>query len=367
MPEIKCPKCGAAISYDDADAGKAVNCPSCGADVLAVKGADQLISLKCAGCGGTIDLRPGMTEALCPYCGAKYLLPPAASPAAAKDDVAEYLTPFRVLRNNMLEYLNKWLDKGVFTAGDADTAAAVTKVTAKYIPLYICTCDATSAWSGQNSTTRYRTVTKTRTTAQGSRQTYTEQEPYKEWHVAAGTHTGRYRLAIVATSGLSQGDLDKLAAAPGNFTNDEGAEPFGQVTREDNFALEKATLDAAEATRRAKIKVDALERAACDAEVERLDSCSTQIANIAVRLSYHPIWWITYSYKGKPYNCLMDGRTGAVTGKKPISKTKVIIAVVAIIIIVALIILAVICFGGGYFLSTSSLFHSFIEGARILV
>ena len=108
MPEVKCPKCDAAIAYTDADAGQAVKCASCGADVFALEAAEKLISLKCAGCGGAIDLRPGMAEAVCQYCGASYLLPAAA--AAAKAEVPEYITPFKIFQSNMLEHLNKWLD-----------------------------------------------------------------------------------------------------------------------------------------------------------------------------------------------------------------------------------------------------------------
>lgn len=367
MPEVKCPKCEAAITYTDADAGKAVKCASCGAEVFAVEAAEKLISLKCAGCGGKIDLRPGMAEAVCQYCGASYLLPAAAAPAAEKAEVPEYITTFKIFQSNMLEHLNEWLDKGVFTAGDADTAATVTKVTAKYVPLYVCNCDATSAWTGRNSTTRYRTVTKTRTNAQGARSTYQEDEPYKEWHSTSGTHVGHYRVGLAASSGLSQDDLDKLAGDPGNFTRDEGAEPYGRAVREDDFPVERAAFDAAEAKRRAKIKVEALERKACDGEVERLESCSTQLSNLTARLSYHPFWWLTYTYKAKPYNCVMDGVTGAVTGKKPVSKTKVIIAVVVAIIVIVLIVIVIACLGGGYFTSTSSLLNQVLEGARALV
>lgn len=365
MPEVKCPKCEAAISYTDADAGKAVKCASCGAEVFAVEAAEKLISLKCAGCGGTIDLQPGMAEAVCRYCGASYLLPAAAAPVA-KADVPEYITTFKIFQNNMLEHLNKWLDKGVFTAGDADTAAAVTKVTAKYVPLYVCNCDAASAWTGRNSTTKYRTATKTRTDAQGARSSYQEEEPYKEWHNASGTHVGHYRVAVAASSSVPQDDLDKLAGDPGNFTSDEGAEAYGRAVREDNFPVERAAYDAAEAKRRAKIKAEALERAACGGEVEQLQSCSTQLSNLTARLSYHPFWWLTYTYKAKAYNCLMDGATGAVTGKKPVSKTKIILAVVIAVILIVIIIVVFACLGGGYCASTSALLNEILDGARAL-
>jgi DNA-directed RNA polymerase subunit RPC12/RpoP len=367
MPELKCPKCDAPITYAEADAGKAVKCAKCGADVLALGAADKLLSLKCAGCGGAIEIQPGLSEVVCPYCGASYLLPPAYAAAPATAAAPEYVTPFKIFQSNMLEHLNKWLNEGVFTAGDADTAAAVTKVTAKYVPLYVCSCDAHSAWAGQNSTTHSRTVTRTRTDAQGARSSYQEEEPYKEWHGASGTHVGHYRVAVVASSSVTQEDVDKLAGDAGNFTNDEGAEPFRRAAREDDFPVEKAGFDAAEAMRRARMKVEALERAACDGEVERLDSCSTRLSDLTARLSYHPIWWVTYSYKARPYNCLMDGATGAVTGKKPVSKAKIALAIILALVVIIIIVIIACVYGGGYFSSTSSLLNEILEGARALV
>lgn len=175
---------------------------------------------------------------------------------------------------------------------------------------------------------------------------------------------GHYRVALAASSGIPQDDLDKLVGDPGNFTSDEGAEPYGRAVREDNFPVERTAFDAAEAKRRAKTKVEALERAACEGEVERLGSCSTQLSNLTARLSYHPFWWLTYSYKAKAYNCVMDGATGAVTGKKPVSKKKIVIAVVIAVIVVVLIVIAIACLGGGYCASTSALFDCVVEGAR---
>jgi DNA-directed RNA polymerase subunit RPC12/RpoP/ABC-type cobalt transport system substrate-binding protein len=367
MPELNCPKCNTPLSYTEADTGKAIKCTNCGADVLAIETAEKLLSLKCAGCGGAIEIQPGLSEVVCPYCGASYLLPPAYAAAPVPGAAPEYITPFKIFQSNMLEHLNKWLNEGVFTASDADTATTVTKVTAKYVPLYICNCDAESAWSGQNSTTHYRTVTKTRTDAQGARSTYQEQEPYKEWHSASGTHNGHYRVAVMASSSVTQEDMDKLAGDPGNFTGDEGAEPFGRARREDNFPVDKAGFDAEEAKRRARMKVEALERAACDGEVERLNSCSTRLSNLTARLSYHPIWWVTYSYKAKPYSCLMDGASGAVTGKKPVSKAKVAIAIILVVVVIIIIVIIACVVGGGYFATSSALINQLLEGARALV
>jgi len=372
MPEIKCPQCNAAIPYADADEGKAVKCPSCNAAVLAIRAADKLLGLKCTECGGVMNTSPGSSQLVCPFCNATFLLPPtyaAPAPAAAGPaaQVPQYIAPLAVTKDKILPHLVAWLNKGAFTAGDADTAAVVTALTAKYVPLYVFTCDATSSWVGQYSTTQYRSVTRTRQTASGRSETYTDQEPYKEWHQTSGVHAGHYRVAVAGAASVPDADLDKLAGDAASFKNDEGAVPYGTGARGDDLPLETPAFDAAEGWRRAQVKVDALERAACGKEVERLTSCTTQIPSHDGRLSYQPLWWINYSYKGKPFNCLMDGRTGAATGKKPKSKTKIILAIVAAVILVLLIILLIVCIGGGYLASNAtSLLRLTAEGARAL-
>lgn len=352
MPVIKCPQCGQEVTY--AQEGKAVKCEGCGSSLIPTGAADRLVGLKCEACGGALNVTAGTTQAQCPFCNAVYLLPPAyAAGVAPPTTLPRFLTPCAVFQNNMLDHLNRWLNQGVFTAADADTAAAVTAVEAKYAPLYVVTADASSYWSGQNGTTQYRTVTRTRQTAQGRAESYTEQEPYKEWHPASGQHTGHYRVAVSAYPSLPQPDLDKLAGDAGNFRADEGSQPYTGVPPGDNITVVEPAFDDAEGRRRGQIKIEELERAACSALVERLESCSTQLTNVATRLTYHPFWWITYAYKGKRFNCVMDGRTGACAGKKPVSKKKVVFVIILGLLIVTALILALVCFGGNYCLSSS--------------
>jgi LSD1 subclass zinc finger protein len=354
MPELTCPKCQKPIPYQETDAGKAVKCPSCGTDVIVLRAAEKLISLKCASCGGALDYNPGMTQIICPFCHASYLLPLAAAPTtpAVPATLPRYIVPFQITRANLLEPLKAWLNKGAFTAGDADTAATVTAVNAKYVPLYVFTCDAVSTWAGQYSTTHSRPVTRTRTNAQGRAETYQSTESYTEWHPTSGVHNGHYRVAVAAGASLAPGDLDELAGDAGNFSLDRGAAPYqGQKVEE---TWEQPAFDEAEGRRRAAVKVDALERAACDAQVERLTSCATQTSGWEGRLSWQPFWWITYSYKGKTFNAVMDGGTGAVTGKKPKSKGKIAIAIIGGVILLVIIIIVVVCIAGGYCVSSST-------------
>jgi hypothetical protein len=53
-----------------------------------------------------------------------------------------------------------------------------------------------------------------------------------------------------------------------------------------------------------------------------------------------PIWLLTVIYENKPFQVCINGVTGEVQGRRPISKIKVAIAVlVAIVVVVTLLVL----------------------------
>lgn len=365
MAQVNCPKCSQPITYAEGDVGKAVKCPACGVEVFAVEAGRELVSLKCAACGGALDYRPGMAQVICPFCNASYLLPPLAQPKTAEPvgGLPEFLTPFGLQRHQLMTPLQAWLNKGTFTARDADTAATVTSVNGKYVPLYVFACDATSNWAGQYSTSHTRMVSR----PDGRGGTHMVSEEYKQWHPTSGVHSGHYRVAVAMTNALPQADLDKMYEDGGNFNADQGAVPYASAAR-DEFTIENRALAPDAARQTAYRKVEALEHNACGREVERLSSCSTHITNPDARVDYHPFWWITYQYKGKSFNCVMDGKTGAATGKKPVGKGKVIVAIILGLLVVILIIIAIVCLAGGTCVSemTSSLGARVAELARAL-
>ena len=49
-----------------------------------------------------------------------------------------------------------------------------------------------------------------------------------------------------------------------------------------------------------------------------------------------PVWISSYKYKDKVYQFMVNGQTGKVSGKTPISIPKVIITIAGIILIIAL-------------------------------
>lgn len=70
----------------------------------------------------------------------------------------------------------------------------------------------------------------------------------------------------------------------------------------------------------------------------------TVYRNITYKYLMLPVWMSSFVYKGKVYQFMVNGQTGKVSGKAPISPIRVAIAILIGIVIIGL--LAVLVMGG---------------------
>jgi hypothetical protein len=66
-------------------------------------------------------------------------------------------------------------------------------------------------------------------------------------------------------------------------------------------------------------------------------SVDTTMQNRTYKHIVLPVWLCEYLYKGKKYSFIINGQTGKIDGKKPVSVTKVTLAVIAVILIALLL------------------------------
>ena len=72
---------------------------------------------------------------------------------------------------------------------------------------------------------------------------------------------------------------------------------------------------------------------------------SHQFSNVKFKHILLPVWMSSYSYKNKVYNFMINGETGVVAGKSPVSALKVTLAVLLGLGLAALIVLLLMYFG----------------------
>lgn len=81
---------------------------------------------------------------------------------------------------------------------------------------------------------------------------------------------------------------------------------------------------------------------------DRVDSVNVKTAyrNITYKYLMLPVWMSSFVYKGRVYQFMVNGQTGKVSGKAPVSPLRVAIAVFIGVVIVGLIAVALL-YGGG--------------------
>jgi DNA-directed RNA polymerase subunit RPC12/RpoP len=285
-------------------------------------------NMKCESCGAEISFDPRMQVLRCEFCGSTYMAEvPTPTTAAAKPWQAdEIIIPFSLTEGQANQHFSGWVKKGLFKPNDLGVLLQRAPLKNFYIPTWNYAFEASTNWSGQKRYTR--TVSETNSSGQRTSRTI------EEWEYRSGTHHDYYNLFIAASSGLTNTEVDKLAPFPL-----EDAVPFSS----DYFAGTQAEVphkSPDQAWTEAQQVAQAQEQQAVNREIDRINSMNTQFFNETHRLAYVPIFISGYNYKQKYYRVLINGRTGEVQGKKPVSVIKVLIAIgIAVALIAAAIIL----------------------------
>lgn len=131
-----------------------------------------------------------------------------------------------------------------------------------------------------------------------------------------------------------------------------GIEPFNTAENKAykpeyvaGFAAERYAIGFKEGWEIAKKSIDSKLRRSIDDKIrdehDADDTRNIQINSTFSNLTYKylllPVWLSSYKYKDKIYNFMVNGQTGKVSGKTPISIPKVIITVLGCIAAIALI------------------------------
>ena len=328
----KCPQCGGTLDFNPAT-GELI-CTYCGAtvdiedeaktsaqelDFLAAEGAAsrdwgaQTRTVVCKNCGAETVYEAETVSGECPYCGSNQVMEAGGEDIMAPGGVC----PFTVTQENARAYFSKWLKGKLFCPRDAKKAAKAGNVTGVYLPYWTFDTQTYSDY-----TARYG---KERTVRRGK-----ETKVVIHWY-----HTrGRYNCFI----------NDELVCASNNHDRAmlERIEPFDTEQNLEykpeylaGFASERYAVglsDAwlkAQAEIREKIANDIRDEVSRRYHTAHVDSVRfyTDYRNITYKYLLLPVWMSSYNYKGKTYRFMVNGRSGRVGGKYPVSPLRVALAV----------------------------------------
>jgi DNA-directed RNA polymerase subunit RPC12/RpoP len=349
--DFPCPNCGAKMTWDPAQDSLA--CDYCQSSIPVPRGEGTIVeraledagaaarglgvevrTAKCGNCGARVSFSTTETAASCVYCGSSNVLVQEANRNAIRP---ESLVPLDVSRTDVEQHFRRWLKRLWFRPGELQRTKRFDAV-GIYVPFWTFDCQVHSDWSADAGHYYYVTVPKM-VMINGKPRMQMVQERRIRWVPAFGQRDDAYDDELVNASHLS-------------------AELIGELGRFDTAALvpyrpeylagwtaEEYQLDLEQSWRLAQAAVVDSQQSRCAGDVpgdtHRNLRVQNRIHGVRWKHVLLPVWSLQYSFQGKTYAVLVNGQTGQVAGKAPISWAKIVLLVAGVLLAV-LVVLAIL-------------------------
>ncbi len=312
--QYKCPDCGADMLFDS-DTGK-LSCDSCGRKddiagfpqelVSNVFAEDEAVEYHCNNCGAVIITDADTTATSCSFCNAAVVLGDRLSGNLAPSKVI----PFTISKDKAMQAFKKWCRNGLLTPKGFMTADRVKSITGMYVPFWLY--DLNSKANVDALCTRIKSYTR-------GDYIYTETSYYD---VHRSIDLNYLKVPVDASEKMDDKLMDKL-------------EPYEYKELKDfntpylaGYIAEKYNYDDMELFPRVKSRIDhyvdayiSSTTAEYSSTVYRNKQVDTQQKGAYYTL--FPVWMVCYDYNQSEHIFAMNGQTGKIVGKPPISKGKV--------------------------------------------
>jgi hypothetical protein len=234
---------------------------------------DILNQLDCPDCGAPLKVKAGEAIVTCGYCGSDVNMA-----VGTKYFLRHSIIPPKIKNDSIDSIIKGWMGRGFLKPGDLARKYKVISKELQVLPLFIVHTGAKSAYEG----------TLTRTGTPESRKGVIEKEYY--WAVlgrrASTFPTREYKIPLAAKV-----DFDISAMTPeAKFLNSE--------------------IDDESAVVAAKQQIEVHHRFLVEKEIDEITRFDTKFEIKDTEFVHVPAWFITYDYRGKIYNLILDGATG---------------------------------------------------------
>ncbi len=330
----KCPNCGATVVFDPAsgmmrcqycgyscELPKAENeCEICEMDFESAMHTEsfdwgkQKKEVQCKQCGAVSIYDALETAAVCPFCGSTNVMPAANENTIAPGSVC----PFAVTKEQASEHFKNWLQKKWFAPSKAKKSARPEFIQGVYLPYWTFDAQTTSNFIAQAG------FDKKVTGKDGKTSTKTD------WKHVNGVFQKSFDDVLVMASKHYQ-DSGVKACGSFDFSKLVPYTPHviaGFIAERYSIGL-KEGWTSAQSTIQFHLHNDISSYIRRRWNADRTSSLkfSTLYSNITYKYLLVPAWISSFKYEGKVYQFAVNGQTGKVGGKSPVSAWRVLLAI----------------------------------------
>ncbi|NLP17297.1 MAG: TFIIB-type zinc ribbon-containing protein [Clostridiales bacterium] len=260
----------------------------------------------CKNCGAVLITDIQTTATKCNYCGAGIVISERLSGILAP----ECVIPFTISKEQAQEAFKKWCRKGLLTPNDFRVADRIKDITGLYVPFWLYDLNGKGEVEA--------TCTKVRTYSSGD-WIYKETKYY---HVYRKVDLNYLRVPCDASKKMDDTMMDRLE--PYNYNN---LKDF-QMPYLAGYIAEKYDYDDDDLLPRVKNRVHSYVDSYIRSTISGYSSVHYNRKDIRIikkRSDYalFPVWMVCYDFRQAEHTFAMNGQTGKIVGKPPISAAKV--------------------------------------------
>lgn len=311
----KCPSCGENMVFDSAK--QMMVCAHCGNTQPAFEDAQEIkeeektqsgsgeveaVIHRCPNCGAEVVTDAETAATFCVFCGAPAIIPEKVS-GALKPSM---IIPFKFSKNDAIEAFTKHCRKGRVTPKGYFSQERMDKISGVYVPFFLYDCDGNTKMNAEcTQVSSYRS---------GNRE-YTET---RHFSVYRDVDTSFRRVPADASEKMDDNLMDKLE--PFNYGE---LKPFAMPYLS-GYMAEKYGLDEKQLLGRAMNRIQSYSKDYVRSTIHGYSTVNVLNSNFTCRREEAtyvllPVWISNFDYKGKKYTFAMNGQTGKVVAKLPIS------------------------------------------------
>ncbi len=347
---VKCPGCGSNMIFDPDE--QMLVCEHCGTkqgfenkvtaeelDLLSGLAdsrqweSDEATVFSCDNCGAKVVLKQGETAKICPFCGTSHVQK-TEELAGLKPNA---LIPFAFGDEKAVSFSKNWAKKRIFAPRKFKKTLSAENIKGVYTPCFTFDSRTTSVYYGRIGKHHTRTV------GSGKNRRV---ETYTVWRNISGTYCDSFDdLLVTAGSRFNQQHLNKLMP----YRTNDGVKYEEKYLM--GFMAYHYDKELASCWDTAKNSIDNILRTRIlgqySYDVVSYLNVSTKHDGVTYKYVMLPVYIGNFKYNKKLYNFYVNGSTGKVTGKTPVSPWRVLTAVLLGLAVVTGIVL--LLYFGGFF------------------
>lgn len=276
--------------------------------------------VQCQSCRAISVFDPAKVSKNCEFCGSTALVPYDQVKDAFRP---ESLIPLKISEVRARELLRGWYGGLWFAPNRFASRALTDTVKGVYLPYWTFDAQVSARWTAESGTYYYTRVNN-------------KQVRHVRWSPASGQLSHTFDDDLV---GASLGVHANLLKAVEPFPT-SALVPYdaGYLS---GWMVERYQIDLVAASTKSREQMDATLRAMCASQVPGDTHRNLVVTpNYTAQTFKHilaPVWLLTYTYRGKSFQALVNGATGSVAGERPWSWVKIALLVLAALVVIAFV------------------------------